>query len=122
MSSNPEMSYHLCTYGPLVLNLAWDFRIFVLQHKILFWKRLAVANKHLNETSEVVGDIKTSSQRRWRLIYSLVRLYRPTLVTNYSNSDFTTSQQFIENLDINCVVKRLVVVTFKSCDRDVICL
>ena len=30
--------------------------------------------------------------------------------------------QFVENLDSYCAVRLLVVVTFKSCDRDVVCL
>ena len=50
---------------------------------------LVVANKCLNETTEVVGDI---------------------------------IDLFMENLDSNCAVRLSVVVAFKSCDCDVICL
>ena len=37
-----------------------------------------------------------------------------------ANNLFT--DQFIENLYSNCAVSHLVVVKFKSCDRDVVCL
>ena len=41
-------------------------------------------------TTEAVTVFWTSSYWTQRLVYSLVRLYRPTLVTNYSNSDYIT--------------------------------
>ena len=47
---------------------------------------MAVAPKCVNVTAEVfLGCHKASSQRTQRLMYSLVHLYWPTLVSNYSN-------------------------------------
>ena len=65
----------------------------------------------LNETKE---DIKL---KRNRHLYSLVHLYRLTLVINYSKF-----YPFTEKVYSNCVVRCLVVVMFKLCDHNVACL
>ena len=93
--------------------------------------KVVVANKCLNENTE--------AQEKQRLIYALVHLNRPTLLTNYFNSylhlhlhvqnNFTSRlqysilqyiDQFIEKLYSNSVVRRLIVVTFKSYEHNIV--
>lgn len=52
---------------------------------------MSVANKWLNETKEVVRDIKCDHAEHCtqRLIYSLVHFYRWTVVVKYFNLNFT---------------------------------
>lgn len=63
-----------------------------------------VAHKWLNETTDVVTNIKRHHAEHGASNYSRVSFYRPTSVTNYPNSHLWIDW-FPENMHSNCVVR-----------------
>lgn len=62
-----------------------------------------------------------SSQRLLKVLPSPPPVRAAEVLSSYSNR-ITYTDQLIEHMYANCVVRLTTTVTFESCDRDVICL